>query len=176
MMYEFGQGRDPLEELRQIWHRRTLLRLMLRLALSHKPPTGFLGLRDPGRDLGVERSGEHAGRLDIKEAGLVPIVAVARYAGMAAGVRALSTRERLEAAATAGTLQGADARTLNEAHDFFWQVRLDHQVEQLRNGREPDDYVDPESLDATTRRFARDAFRAVSDVQRSLRGELTFPR
>ena len=64
----------------------------------------------------------------------------------------------------------------NEAHDFFWQVRLDHQVEQLRNGREPDEFVDPESLDASTRRFARDAFRAVSDVQRSLKGELTFPR
>jgi CBS domain-containing protein len=161
IVHGVGDGRDPLEELRQVWHRRTLLRLMLRLALSHKPPTGFLRFRN---------------RLDIKEMGLVPIVAVARYGALAAGVRALSTRERLDMAATAGTLRGNEVRVLNEAHDFFWRLRLDHQVEQLRDGHEPDDYIDPTTLDSSTRHYARDAFRAVSDVQRSLKGELALPQ
>ena len=42
-VYEIGDARDPLEELSQAWHRPTLLRLMLRLALAHRPPTGFAG-------------------------------------------------------------------------------------------------------------------------------------
>ena len=67
VVHEIGDARDPLEELRQIWNRRSLLRLMLSLALSHQPPTGFRRFRDPPRDLVVEHSGEHRGQLDIKE-------------------------------------------------------------------------------------------------------------
>ena len=73
-----------------------LLRGLARLALTHRPPTGFL------RDLVVEHSGAHAGRLDLKHGGLLPIVDLARYAGLAAGVTSASTRERLRAAAGAG--------------------------------------------------------------------------
>ena len=64
--------------------------------------------------------------------GLTPIVAIARYAGLAAGGRALSTRE-------------------------------------------PDDYIDARTLDSSTRRYARDAFRAVRAVQRSLEAKLALP-
>jgi CBS domain-containing protein len=173
-VHGIGDARDPLDELRQARHRRSLLRLMLRLALSHSPPTG-LGRFRSGRDLDVEGSGEHRGKLDIKSGGLLPIVGIARYASLAAGVRVTSTRERLDAAATAATLQGREARTLTEAHDFFWRLRLDHQVEQLREGAMPDDYIDVETLDPDTRRSVRDAFHAVRAVQRSLKGDLSLP-
>ena len=176
VVHEIGDARDPLEELHQVWHRRSLLRLMLSLALSHQPPTGFRRFRDPPRDLVVEHSGEHRGQLNIKRAGIFPVVALARYLSLAAGVRALSTRERLDAAATAGKLSGKDARTLNDAHNLFWRLRLDHQVEQLRRGQEPDDFISVETLDPSTRRDARDAFRAVSAVQRSLKRELVLSR
>jgi CBS domain-containing protein len=174
VVYGMGDTRDPLEELRQVWHRRKLLRLMLRLALSHQPPTGFRRFRDPPREFVVEHSGRHQGQLDIKHAGLLPVVALARYVSLAAGVRALSTRERLDSAATAGKLSGQNARTLNDAHDLFWRLRLDHQVEQLRQGREPDDFIRVDELDPSTRHDVRDAFRAVSAVQRSLKRELVL--
>ena len=69
-----------------------LLRLLARFALSHRPPTGFL------RGLVVEHSGEHRGQLDLKHGGVLPIVDLARWAGMAAGVTSASTVERLRAA------------------------------------------------------------------------------
>jgi CBS domain-containing protein len=174
-VYGIGDVRDPLEELHQVWHHRAVLRLMLLLALSRQPPTGFRRFRDPPRDFVVEHSGEHRGRLNIKDAGLLPIVAVARYASLAAGVHTLATRARLDAAATAGVLDAKDAHNLNEAHDLFWQMRLEHQVDQLRRGDDPDDYIDVGALDSSTRRYAREAFRAVSAVQRSLKGELNLP-
>jgi CBS domain-containing protein len=167
----FGIGEssvDPLEEMRQVWHRQTVLRLLLRLALAHRPPSGLRRLRAPLR----ERSGKAGDRLDIKSEGVLPIAGIARFASLAAGVRVTSTRARLDAAATAGTLEGRDARTLAEAYDLFWRLRLEHQVEQLRAGDQPDDFINPEALNPVTRGYVREAFHAVSAVQRSLKADL----
>ena len=108
-----------------------LLRLLARFALSHRPPTGFL------RGLVVEHTGEHRGRLDLKHGGMIPIVDLARWAAMAAGVTSASTTERLRAAGDAGTLPAADAHTLEDAFELITDLRLAHQVEQLRAGERP---------------------------------------
>ncbi|MBW0097617.1 histidine kinase, partial [Pseudonocardia sp. KRD-184] len=137
-----------------------------RYALAHRPPTGFL------RDFVVEHSGRRRGRLDLKRGGLVPIVDLARWAGMAAGVTGASTPARLRAAAAAGTLPPAAAATLEEAFHLVLGLRLAHQVEQLRAGVEPDDLVRPADLSAVTRASLREAFRAVASVQRRISAEL----
>jgi CBS domain-containing protein len=143
-----------------------LLRLLGRYALAHRPPTGFL------RDFVVEHSGHRRGRLDLKRGGLVPIVDLARWAGMAAGVTSASTPARLRAAAGAGTLSEDAAATLEEAFHLVLALRLAHQVDQLRAGEEPDDLVRPADLSAVTRASLREAFRAVASVQRRIVGEL----
>jgi CBS domain-containing protein len=145
-----------------------LLRLMARFALSHRPPTGFL------RDLVVEHSGEHKGRLDLKHGGMLPIVDLARWAGMAAGATSISTRERLRAAREAGVLSDEDGRVLEEAFALVCSLRLEHQVEQVRAGMPPDDYVHPEALTPLTRSYLKDAFRAVAAVQRRIGAELLY--
>jgi CBS domain-containing protein len=123
----------------------------------------------------VEHSGEHQGRLNIKQHGLIPIEAIARYVSLRAHVQTLSTKVRLDAAATAGVIPAKDALALTEAHDLFWELRLEHQVGQLSRGEDPDDYIDVKTMDPANRRHTRDAFRAVSAVQRSLRAELSLP-
>jgi len=45
-------------------------------------------------------------------------------------------------------------------------------VEALRSGRTPDDDIDPKQLDALTRRYLKDAFRAVATAQRGLASEI----
>jgi CBS domain-containing protein len=154
-----------------LWQGRArpdLLRLLAQLALSFHPPTGFL------RDFVVEHSGERRGQLDIKHGGLIPIVDLARWAGMAAGAASGSTVERLRAAEAAGTLEGPDARTLMEAFGFIFSLRLDHQVAQLRRGEVPDDYIDPKTLNPLARSYLREAFRAVASVQTGLATELSL--
>jgi len=145
-----------------------LLRLLARLALSYRPPTGFL------RDFVVEHSGERKGQLDIKHGGLIPIVDLARWAGMSAGVASTSTAERLRAAEAAGTLERSQARALAEAFDFIFALRLDHQVEQLRRGEAPDDFIDPTTLNPLARSYLRSAFRAIASVQSGLASELSL--
>ena len=75
-----------------------LLRLLARFALSHRPPTGFL------RGLVVEDSGEHRGRLDLKQGGIVPIADLARWAG-----HGRRRDQRLDPRAPAGGGGGRDA-------------------------------------------------------------------
>jgi CBS domain-containing protein len=143
-----------------------LLRLLARFALSHRPPTGFL------RGLVVEDSGEHRGRLDLKHGGMVPIVDLARWAGLAAGVSSASTTARLRAAADAGTLDADDARVLEEAFELIAGLRLTHQIAQIKTGEAPDDFVDPGTLSPLTRASLKDVFRAVAGVQRRIANEL----
>jgi CBS domain-containing protein len=143
-----------------------LLRQLARFALSYRPPTGFL------RGLVVEHSGERRGQLDLKHGGVVPIVDLARWAAMSAGVTCTSTAERLRVAGDAGTLAPSDARTLLEAHELIVGLRLEHQIEQLNAGTTPDDYIDPGTLSALTRSYLKEAFRAVAAVQKRVATEL----
>jgi CBS domain-containing protein len=148
--------------------RSRMLRLLRRLALASKPPTGFL------HDIVVEHSGEHRGSFDIKRGGLLPIVGIARFAGLAAGAKSTATISRLRAAGAAGVLPEADAMALEEAYRLMTALRMEHQVRQLEAGTDPDNYVDPKGLNALTRRYLREAFRQVASTQKRLAAELAW--
>ena len=143
-----------------------LLRMLARFALSHRPATRRF------RGLVVDQGGDHPGTLDLKQGGLVPIVDLARWGAMSAGVTSATTPERLRAAAEAGTLSAADAHTLQDAFELINNLRLEHQVTQIRSGRNPDDRVDPEALSSLMRVQLRQAFRAVATIQKRVAAEL----
>jgi CBS domain-containing protein len=165
-VWGIGTGVSLAEGFRDAQEHPALLRQLARFSLSYRPPTGFL------RGLVVEHSGEHRGRLDLKHSGLVPIVDLARWAGMAAGVTSASTPERLRAAAAADTLSHADAATLGDAFELVMRLRIQHQVEQIEAGAEPDDHLDPATLSRLTRSYLKEAFRAVASVQKGISAQL----
>jgi CBS domain-containing protein len=156
--------------VREARRRTRLLRLLLKLALASKPPTGFL------RDIVVEHSGEHRGSFDIKRGGLLPIVGIARYAGLAAGTTSTSTVSRLQAAGAAGVLHTSDASSLEEAYRLLRALRMEHQVRQLESEIDPDDHIHPKALEVLTRRYLREAFRLVASIQSGLANELVWNR
>ena len=45
---------------------------------------------------------------------------------------------------------------------------MEHQVEQLREGRPPDNLIAPKSLPSVTRTALKEAFRAIARVQRGI--------
>jgi CBS domain-containing protein len=153
LLVEEARGRHSLED----W--------MLRLALAANPPTGFI------RNIVVSASGKRHQALDIKHGGLLPIVDLARYVALKGGIQANHTLDRLRAAVDQGVLRREVARVLEEAFELFSALRLEHQIAQIEQGREPDDMLDPQELDPLTRRYLRDAFREVAAVQKSFAGE-----
>jgi CBS domain-containing protein len=148
-------------------NRELLLRRLAAAALAERPPTGFR------RHRVLLWSGERK-VLDIKKAGLLPIETLARWSGLAAGVSAASTRARLEASEKAGTLGSEDAAILRDAFELVCELRMEHQVDQLRAGRSPDDLIEPASLAPLTRTALKEAFRAVARVQRGIGLQLGF--
>jgi CBS domain-containing protein len=146
-------------------HHPQLLRRLGLFALRDRPPTGFF------RDFVVEHDGERRGTLDIKSGGLLPVVDIARWAAMSAGSAEISTATRLEAAERAGTLDGRTASTLRVAFELFTDLRMEHQIDALRQSAEPTNSIDPRTLAPLTRRYLKDAFRAVAEVQRGLANE-----
>jgi CBS domain-containing protein len=145
-------------------HPDTLRRIAI-AALSRRPPTGFL------RGF-VLVDGARKGLLDIKRGGVGPIVDLARWSAMAAGVAAASTGARLDAAEAAGTLDPRDAAVLRDAFGLVSALRMEHHVERLRAGLAPDDLIDPTRLTRLTRSSLKDAFRAVAAVQRGIATQL----
>jgi CBS domain-containing protein len=149
-------------------NRNLLLRRLAGAALAARPPTGFL------RDFVLHSSGERRGVLDIKHGGMLPIESLARWGGLVAGVGAASTSARLRACEAAGTLRSEDVAILHDAFELVSALRMEHQVEQLRAGRAPDNLIDPKSLPPLTRRSLKEAFRAVTRVQRGVALDLGF--
>lgn len=144
------------------------LRLLAEFALSHKPPVGFL------RGLAVEFGGERRSHLDLKNAAVVPITDLARWAGMTVGVACASTTARLEAASAGGTLTESDGQSLIDAFELISQIRLDHQSTQLEKGEDPDNVIDLGELSPLTHRYLKEAFRAVASVQRHVATDLNW--
>ena len=156
-------------ELIQGAHRRpALLRLLAQFALVHRPPSGF------ARGNVLETSGESRAGLDLKNAVVVPITDLARWAGMAAGVSSVGTLARLDAGRDASILSAPDAQTLRDAFELASELRLDHQVAQLEAGVELDDVVDLAAISPLTRSYLKESFRAVASIQRRLESQLPW--
>jgi CBS domain-containing protein len=166
-VYGVHTGTPVADTFRLASNYPTLLRLLARFAISHRPPTRLF------RPLLVKHAGEHRGRLDLKQGGLVPILDLARWGAISAGVTSASTTERLRAAAAAGTLAADDAHTLQDAFELINNLRLEHQVSQLRAGQQPDDHLDPQELSVLMRAQLREAFRAVAAIQKRVHAELS---
>ncbi len=159
-------GTQLADTFREAGSRRELVHLLGRLAISHRPPTGFR------RALVLDHDGGSRGELDIKRRGILPVVDVARWGGIIAGVTSASTPERLRAAAAADVLTDPDARTLEDALDLFTELRLAHHVSQLKAGQRPNDLLDTHELSPLARSQLKEAFRAVASVQRRVATQL----
>ncbi|PRC51619.1 cyclic nucleotide-binding protein, partial [Mycobacterium sp. ITM-2017-0098] len=71
------------------------------------------------------------GTFDLKNHAVTPIVNLARWGGLTAGVASATTPTRLEAAAQAGAVTDRDARTLCDVFAMLQRLRMTHQVEQI---------------------------------------------
>jgi CBS domain-containing protein len=109
---------------------------------------------------------DHAGLLDIKHGGTLPIANLARLHAVAAAITVSNTLDRLVAAEQTGALDAETATALREAFGVITLVRLEHHAACVRAGRQPDDRVDPGALPPLRRAALREALRAAAAAQR----------
>lgn len=132
---------------------------MISNSLKHTPPLGLL------RGIATIRSGEHRNTLDLKHNGVVPVVDLARVYSLQGELTEVNTRARLKAAEASGVLSATGARDLLDAYDLIAESRLNHQVNRIRNGENPDNYLAPSDLSDFERSHLRDAFVVIKTMQ-----------
>lgn len=138
------------------------LRHMIGNALKHAPPLTLF------RGLSTIRSGAHRNTLDLKIAGVIPVVDLARIYALRGGIEAVNTRERIVAARDLGVISRTGAHDLLDAYDLIAETRLRHQAAQIARGAAPDNYLAPEALSDLERSHLRDAFLVVKTMQSAL--------
>lgn len=114
--------------------------------------------------------GAAADEIDIKKAGIFPIVHGMRTLAMDRGILATATAARIDALVAAGAFEAAFGRELVSALRVFMEYRLRSQIEAVRRGdvsREA--LVRPAALSAADRDILRDALRIVRQFRETFR-------
>lgn len=141
---------------------RIFLAHMAANAMKHQPPIGFF------RGFVLTYGGFQDYTFDLKHAGTVPIVDLARVHALSVGSAAVNTQERLAAAAEANALSPQGAMDLKDALEFIGLTRLKHQSRQIRDGRNADNLLSPKELSSFERSNLKSAFHVVKDMQASM--------
>jgi CBS domain-containing protein len=158
-------GRSVSDAMLATTRGRTFLSGLLRFTLARRPPVGFV------RGFVVEHSGAHKGRQDLKADGLVPIASLGRWIAIVTGDDRGSTITRLRRGNSQGLLTDDETETLVRSFEYIYGLLLRHEIEAMRESRTATTWIDPKSLDTLTRRYLREAFRAVAQVQSRLEGD-----
>ena len=132
-------------------------------AQTRTPPLGFF------RDFVLEKSGRHQDFLDLKRRGMAPMVDVIRVHALASASVAQNSFRRLDDIQAAGFLTGSMIADLRDSMEFIAGTQYRHQAENLERGLEPDNRVNPVTLNTFDRRNLKDAFRVLANAQRFLR-------
>jgi len=136
---------------------RTLfLRYLAREAVLREPGLGFFGR------LRVERSGAHAGRLDLKSRAIFPLTQGVRVCALSLGLADTHTLDRLRGAAAQGLLGTREAEDLRGAYEIVARLRIVHQIRCLDEGGQVDNFVDPRRLGRGDLLLLKDALGTVA--------------
>lgn len=132
------------------------MRLLLTASLQTRP-------RGPRRALFARRD-----TVDLKHDALLPIVNIARWAGLAVGSTALSTTERLHAAAGSMMLPADQAQNLAQIVEILQRLRLRYQLLAHAAGERPSDVVARDRMSPIDRSVVAEAAREIASVQRRM--------
>ncbi len=141
---------------------RIFLAYMVSNALKHSPPLGFF------RNFVLISGGDHAKTFDIKHRGVVPIIDLARIFSLSEGLAEIATLHRLEEAVKTPAVSKDGGANLIDAFEFIATLRVQHQVRQIRGGKQPDNYISPDELSPLERSHLKDAFSLIATMQETL--------
>ena len=135
---------------------------MLSNMLRFRVPLGWFGR------IKTEK-GEYKGQLDLKKAGIFSITEGIKIMSLWSGVNANGTEERITWLTEAKQLEQRDAGDLAAAFRALVFFRLKSQVEALREGRTPDNRIDPERLNNMEQASLQTALERVRSFQEMLK-------
>jgi CBS domain-containing protein len=143
--------------------RNLFLHTMADTAVLHQTPLGFF------KKLVVEKSGEYKNHLNLKLNGLAPLVDAVRILALDQRIFETNTLDRISGLAEAGLLSQAEADNLRDAFNVLMLLRVRHHVNMINNGKDPDNYINPDELSIIQRTMLKEAFKTIDRLQELLK-------
>ena len=154
------QLKDEITEFFQ--HDQMFLTRLAGNLLRFKPPLGLFGR------LKTSREKEHRGQIDVKKAGIFAITEGVKALALEAGIMQGGTRERMEGLVQKKVLEKVMAEDLEASYNFLVFLRLRCQVQAIRDGRPPDNYITLARLNHMEKGRLKLAFEEVKKFQEFL--------
>ena len=138
------------------------LRYMAKVALINRPPLGLL------KRFVVEKTGEHKNQLDLKMRGLTPVVDAARALSLQLSINTQNTSDRLTEIKRKGVIDAGFHADLREAYEYIIYLQINRHLDAIAEGKEPDNFLDPESLNNLQRKMLKESFLVISRLQETI--------
>ncbi len=132
---------------------------MANTIIRNTPPVGFL------KAFVVEKTGEHKNAFNLKMKGIAPLVDAVRLFALEKGIRETSTVGRINALKEIHPVVKEYADELAHAFEFIMFLRIHHQFEQLKTGKNPDNFINPNTLGNLEKKTLKEAFNLIAKLQ-----------
>ncbi len=127
--------------------------------VKNAPPVGFF------KSFVVEKSGEHKDEFNLKIKGLSPLVDAVRLFALEKGIRETSTLGRINALKGIHPIVKGYPDEIEQAFEFIMVLRIHHQFGQINEGKNPDNFINPNRLSNIERKTLREAFHLITKLQ-----------
>jgi CBS domain-containing protein len=114
----------------------------------------------------TEKSGIHKDEINLKCAGILPLVNGIRILAAGTGIQEPSTLGRLEHLAAAGILSSEESVLFRTSFESLMMLALGENLKKIGQGRLPDNYLDPYALRKRERILLKDALSGVTQLQK----------
>jgi CBS domain-containing protein len=139
------------------------LAALARNALNRTPPLGIF------RTFVMETDGRQKHIINLKGRGTAPLTDLIRVHALACASTAQNSFERLDDISKTKLLQPEALEQLRYALEFLSMVRIRHQAVDVSEGREPDNYIEPEKVADAERHNLKEAFQVLNRAQKFMR-------
>lgn len=156
--------RELVDELQNCLHQEIMtnprfLSSLVRDAITTQPPLGIFN------NLVLEKSGSDNPTLNIKKFALNLIIDLARIYSLSVGAKTTGTEERFEQAWQKNAMSESTYKNIIDAYHFLAKVRFIHQLQELNNGKKPNNLIDPTTFSSFERKHLKEAFKIISELQ-----------
>lgn len=131
----------------------------------YKMPITFLGT------FITEAGGPHKNQMNIKKTAIVHIVNSIRILAVGAGITEPSSLGRINLLVESGLLSAQEGDFYRTSLETLLMFQIRENLEKVKQGRQPDNYIDPYSLRKRERLILKDALAGVSAAQKRVQDD-----
>jgi CBS domain-containing protein len=137
----------------------TFFRQLAMRSLELQTPLSFFNR------LVVQKSGIHKNKLNIKSDGLMPLIDAVRVLALEQTNFRTNTLERIEALIEKEVFSPTEGNDLREAFNLMMLLRLQNHLSQMNQGKELNNYINPDELSLIQRSVLKAAFKSIAQLQ-----------